>query len=112
MVPPTVQPDGRRLRLFTMARRMTRAAATVLIAVSFALGSYAGGALVWSQVPAEWELPFWTTLEASVDSERYGHAVEHAAENILVFVVVAGVVCGALCAAIMARSLAKRRTAI
>ena len=73
----------------------------VLMAVSFVVGSCAGGALAWSSVPADWSLPFRTTMEAAVNSEKYGHAIEHSAENILVLLTFACVAGGALCAGIV-----------
>lgn len=77
----------------------------VLLAVSFVVGSCAGGVLAWLSVPPDWSLPFRTTMEAAVNSEKYGHAIEHAAENILVFVTFASVVGGTLCAGFTAGSL-------
>jgi hypothetical protein len=82
----------------------------VLMAVSFVVGSCAGGALAWSSVPPDWSLPFGTTMEAAVNAEKYGHAIEHAAENILVFVTFASVVGGTLSAGIMAGSMKLRST--
>jgi len=82
----------------------------VLMAVSFVVGSCAGGALAWSSVPPDWSLPFRTTMEAAVNAEKYGHAIEHAAENILVFVTFASVVGGTLCAGITAGTLKLRST--
>lgn len=76
-----------------------------LKALSFVAGSCGSGALAWYLVPSEWSLPFRTTLEAAVNVEKYGHAIEHTAENILVFVTFACVVGGALCAGITAGSL-------
>ncbi len=80
----------------------------VLMAVSFVAGSCAGGALAWSSVPADWSLRFRTTMEAAVNTEKYGHTIEHAAENILVFVTFASVVGGTLCTGITAGSLKLR----
>jgi hypothetical protein len=78
---------------------------TVLMAVSFVVGSCAGGALAWSSVPPDWSLPLRATMEAAVNAGKYGHAIEHAAENILAFVIFASVVAGTLCAGITAGSL-------
>ena len=55
-------------------------------------GYFAGALFVWSLVPRDWELPLWTTVAATVDAEKYGHAVEHAAEGIVVWMLFAGVV--------------------
>lgn len=44
-------------------------------------------------LPAEWSLPFWTTLKATVDAEMYGHAVEHYAQGV-VLMMTAAAVCG------------------
>ena len=73
----------------------------VLLALSFVVGSCVTGALAWHSVPSEWSLPFRTTLEAAVNSEKYGHAIEHSAENILVLLTFACVAGGALCAGIV-----------
>jgi hypothetical protein len=74
----------------------------VLIALSFVVGSIGAGAFAWYLVPTDWTLPFLTTLEASVNSAKYGHPIEHTAENILVFVTFACVAGGACCAGITA----------
>jgi hypothetical protein len=89
-------------------RRSWRSAA---IALSFVAGSCLGGALAWSLIQSEWSLPFWATLDAAVNSEKYGHPIEHAAENILVLVTFACVACGALGAG-MAAAGPKLRSAV
>ena len=37
-------------------------------------------------IPFHWDMSFWTTLGASVQSGKYGHPVEHKAEGILIWV--------------------------
>jgi hypothetical protein len=67
----------------------------VLITGSFILGALASGLVVWHLVSSEWTLPFWTTLEAAGDAEKYGHPVEHAAEQIITAVLFVAVLGGA-----------------
>jgi len=71
----------------------------VVITGSFILGALASGFVVWHLVPSEWTLPFWTTLEAAGDAEKYGHPVEHAAEQIITVVFFAALLGGAAGAA-------------
>jgi hypothetical protein len=68
----------------------------VLVALSFVLGACGGGILTWNLVPSDWSMPFRTTLEASVNAEKYGHVIERAAESILTVVTFACVFCGIL----------------
>jgi hypothetical protein len=77
----------------------------VLKALAFVVGSCGSGGLAWSSVPSEWTLAFWTTVQAAVNADKYGHPIEHTAENILVFVTFACVAGGALSAGITAGSL-------
>jgi hypothetical protein len=62
------------------------------------LSGYVAGALfVWTLVPRDWALPFWTTLAAAGNAEKYGHALEHEAEAIVIWILfgaVAGSVAG------------------
>lgn len=56
------------------------------------LCGYAAGALfIWTLVPGNWKLSFWTTLAATVNTDKYGHALEHAAEGIVIWMMFAGV---------------------
>jgi hypothetical protein len=70
----------------------------VLITGFFILGALASGLAVWQLVPSEWTLPFWTTVKATVDAEKYGHAVEHYAEGVVMIMTFAAVLGGAACA--------------
>jgi hypothetical protein len=82
----------------------------VIVTSSFALGLYCGGWLAWSLIASSWAMPFWTTIEASVDAEKYGHLIEHTAENILFVVTLASMCCGVLSVIIAAfgtRSIAR-----
>lgn len=72
------------------------------IPVGMILGYVAGARLVWTLVPRDWELPFWTTLSATVNAEKYGHAVEHSAEGIAIWIAFGGVV-GAIAGGLAAR---------
>ena len=82
----------------------------VKIMSAFVLGCLAGGTLLWQLVLFRWDLSFWTTVQASVNSEKYGHLIEHAAENILVLIVFASVMSGifSAAAAALAPNLAAR----
>jgi hypothetical protein len=70
-----------------------------LMAIAF----FIGGILSWNLIPFHWDMPFWTTLAASVQSEKYGHLVEHKAEGILIWIlffsVVSATVTGVVAAA-------------
>ena len=74
------------------------------IAAATLVGYIGGGALMWRLVPSNWRLPFWETLAASVDAEKYGHPVEHYAESVTVMIlagcVAAALVCGVTAAAV------------
>lgn len=64
-----------------------------LLAVAAMLCGYVAGAMfVWNLVPGDWTLPFWTTLAATVDSDKYGHPIEHYAEGIVVWMMFGAVV--------------------
>jgi hypothetical protein len=66
----------------------------VLITGVFIIGALGSGFAVWQLVPSEWTLPFWTTLKATVDAEKYGHVVEHYAEGVVVMMTFAAVLGG------------------
>ena len=71
---------------------------------------FLGGILSWNLIPFHWDMSFWTTLTASVQSEKYGHLVEHKAEGILIWVLffsVAGAVLTGV-AAVAATKVRKR----
>jgi hypothetical protein len=78
-------------------------------AVAGTLGGFIAGALfVWNLAPSDWTLPLSTTLAASVNAAKYGHAVEHAAEGIVIwmlFAAVTGAAIGGFGARIARRSL-------
>jgi hypothetical protein len=81
-----------------------KCACSTLIAGSFILGALLSAVLVWQLLPSEWNLPFWTTLKASVDAEKYGHPVEHYAEQVVLLMTFAAMVGGAICSAAIAFS--------
>ncbi len=64
----------------------------ILAPAGILCGYIAGALFVWSLIPREWTLPFWTTLAATVDAEKYGHPVEHYAEGIVIGMMFGGVV--------------------
>ena len=66
----------------------------VLMTGSFLAGALASAFAAWLMLPATWSLPFWTTLQATVDAETYGHAVEHYAEGIVLMMTFAAVLGG------------------
>ena len=70
---------------------MDRRLAPVWVPVGTFCGYVAGVLFVWTLVPHDWTLPFWTTLAATVNAEKYGHPVEHAAEVIVIWMLFAGV---------------------
>jgi hypothetical protein len=74
----------------------------VLITGFFIQGALLSAFLVWQLLPAEWNLPFWTTLKATVDAKKYGHAVEHYAEGVAMMMTFAAVFGGGICAAAIA----------
>jgi hypothetical protein len=55
-------------------------------------GYIAGARFVWTLVPRDWTLPFWTTLAATVNAEKYGHPLEHSAEGIVIWIMFGAVV--------------------
>jgi len=70
--------------------------------------------LIWTVVSADWGLSFLTTLEASVNSAKYGHPVEHRAETIVAWLLMlstfAALVAGAVAAAVDAKIRRRHRT--
>jgi hypothetical protein len=62
----------------------------------------AGGVLSWNLIPFHWDMPFWTTLKASVDSAKYGHPIEHKAEGILIWVLFVSVASAIIAGAVAA----------
>ena len=74
-------------------------------------GYVAGVLFVWTIVPRDWTLPFWTTLAASVNAAKYGHPVEHYAEGIVVAMMFCGVVGAAFGGTVthIARGLLRQR---
>jgi hypothetical protein len=69
-----------------------------LITGFFILGALASAFAAWQLIQSQWTLPFWTTLKATGDAEKYGNAVEHNAEGVIMMVIFAGVPGGAGCA--------------
>jgi hypothetical protein len=71
---------------------------------------FIGGILSWNLIPFHWDMSFWTTLAASVQSEKYGHLVEHKAEGILIWVLFFAVSSGAVTGmvAVVATKVRKR----
>lgn len=53
------------------------------LALVSSIAFYIGLAICWRLLTPGWHLPVWTTIQASVDSETFGHPVEHQAENLL-----------------------------
>ena len=77
-------------------------------------GYIAGALFVWTLVPRDWTLPFWTTLAATVNAAKYGHPVEHYAEGIVIWMIfgaVVGAVVGGCGTHIAGRWLRQRRVA-
>lgn len=99
---------------FVVAAVANRRLGPVLVPAGILCGYIAGGLLVWSLIPREWTLPFWTTLAATVDSEKYGHPVEHYAEGIVIGMMFGGVVgsfMGGVSAHLAGRVFRQRRVA-
>lgn len=97
---------------FIVAALTNRRLGPVLVPVGILCGYIAGVLFVWSLIPREWTLPFWTTLAATVDAEKYGHPVEHYAEGIVIGMLFGGVVgsvIGGFSAHLAGRVLGQRR---
>jgi len=60
--------------------------------VGVVLGYLAGVTLLWALRPTGWPLGLLETMQATVDSATYGHAVEHGAENLVLWMMVFGLV--------------------
>ena len=74
----------------------------LVIAASFQAGFLVAGWGIWrAAMPDGWALPFWTTMQAAIDSDTYGHATEHAAEILAAKTIILSV-CGGLVAASLA----------
>jgi len=59
-------------------------------------GYIAGPLFIWTLVPRDWPLGFWTTLAATVNAEKYGHTLEHAAEGIVIWMLFAATACAVI----------------
>jgi hypothetical protein len=70
-----------------------------LVTAAFCVGALAGGFVTWQLVPSKWTLPFWETLKASGNAEKYTHPVEHYAEGIVVMLICGALLLGVLGAA-------------
>ena len=86
----------------------------LVVAVVMVVVFYISAGLIWTVVSADWNLSFLTTLEASVNSTKYGHPVEHRAETILVWLLMlstfAALVSGAVAAVVDAEVRRRHRT--
>lgn len=93
-------------------RRTGQLPRKLLVALAMLCGFIGGAALVWSLIPSQWTLPFWTTIQAAGDAEKYGHPVEHYAENVVMLMMTGAVVAAAGAGAATAAGwgLRKRRT--
>jgi pheromone shutdown protein TraB len=78
--------------------------AGLVIAVVMLVVFYISAGLIWTVVSADWGLSFLTTLEASVNSAKYGHPVEHRAETMVAWLLMlstlAALVAGAVAAVV------------
>jgi hypothetical protein len=85
-------------------RRSRKANSGLIIAVVMLVVFYISAGLIWTVVSANWGLSFLTTLEASVNSEKYGHPVEHRAETMVAWLLLlstfAALVAGAVAAVV------------
>lgn len=77
-----------------------RHAYSVLVAGMFVAGAVGGSLVAWQFVPSDWTLRFQTTLKATVDAEKYGHALEHYAEGVVVMISSAALFGGSVSAAV------------
>ena len=87
--------------------RTRRHARHILMAGLIAAGFLIGGMAGWSLRPFSWQMPFWETARASIDSETYGHPLESQAERVLLYVLFTSDL-GALAVGIAATALAFR----
>ena len=78
------------------------------IASAVVAGFLIGGLVGWSARPSAWQMPFWQTVDASMNAAKYGHPVESQAERVLLYFVYAAVL-GAIGAAVMAVTGARLR---
>jgi hypothetical protein len=76
-----------------------------LTALLVPAGFLSGGVIGWASKPSEWVMPFWQTLEASMDVVKYTHVVEHQAEIALMWFFFGGIV-GTLTAAVLVTAAA------
>ena len=75
--------------LVTLANRRL---GPVLVPAGMLYRCYRRRSLVWTLVSRDWALPFSKTLAATVNAEKYGHALEHSAEAIVIWIVFGAVV--------------------
>lgn len=69
-------------------RRLGKLPTGFLVSVVMIVVFYASAGLIWHLGTTDWNLSFLTTLEASVDAEKYGHPVEHRAETMVVWLLI------------------------
>jgi hypothetical protein len=87
-------------------RRSRKMNTGFVVSVVMLVVFYMSAALIWRLGSADWRLSFTTTLEASVNAEKYGHAIEHTAETMIVwllmFSTIAALIAGATTAVVHA----------
>ena len=66
-------------------RLLKRGRLNLLGPAAVAIGFLAGGVIGWTAVPAEWTASIWTTIDATGNAAKYGHAFEHTAERALMY---------------------------
>jgi len=74
----------------------------LLVAVVMLVVFHVSAILIWRMGTADWNLSFPATLEASVNSEKYGHPVEHRAEVMVVWLLLYSALAAAAAGAITA----------
>jgi len=81
-------------------RRVKKLSTGFLTAVVMLVVFFTSAVLLWSLGTADWKLSFPTTLEASVNAEKYGHAIESRAERIVVWLLIYSTMAAGLAGAV------------
>jgi hypothetical protein len=88
-------------------RRVKKLSAGLLTAVVMLVVFFTSAVLLWSLGTADWKLSFLTTLEASVNAEKYG-PIESRAERIVVWLLIYSTMAAGLAGAATASASSHR----
>ncbi len=78
-------------------KKLSTALLTVIVMIAV---YFASAVLIWTLGTADWKLSFLATLEASVNAEKYGAAIESRAERMVIWLLIYSTLAAALAGAV------------